>query len=249
MGPVAQQIEAEGFVGRDAHLISHINTRVDGAIEVLNVRVVGDSMRKGDVLCEMVSPLIGSSNGELVRAVQDGNPHIRDKARAKLRSHGMSSDQIARIEAEGPLARYIDYTAPRDGVIISLEAADGMSIPPSIPRRAGCPVRLRFDNAEGVLRPNMFGSVRLIPNQTRNALTIPSEAVIPTGSAEPVSLKAGGVALMPRQIATGLRDSFRAGGRTEVVQGLTPGQEVVASGRFLIVSESALNAGPTGCWA
>lgn len=105
------------------------------------------------------------------------------------------------------------------------------------------PVRLRFDNSEGLLRPNMFGNVSLIPNQTRMALTVPTEAIIRTGAAERVILKTGEGTFKPRLITTGLRDNFGGGGRTEVVQGLAPGEEVVASAQFLIDSESALSAG------
>ena len=104
-------------------------------------------------------------------------------------------------------------------------------------------VRLRFDNKDGLLRPNMFANVSLIPAEVQEALTVPSEAVIRTGRAERVILKQADDTFRPRLVTTGLRGGFGAGGRTEIVQGLAPGDEVVASAQFLIDSESALNAG------
>ena len=298
MSEISHRIETVGVVGYDDHLTSHIHTRVDGWIEALNVRAVGDLVRKGDILFEMFSPLIGSASGDLVRAVEDGNPRILEAARSNLRSHGMSDEQIARIEANRELARNLEVSAPQDGVVISLEAADGMFLQPGVravsltdlravwlivdvferdiarmtddmravarfehlhgrtfegkidyvypeldPKTRTLPVRLRFDNSEGLLRPNMFGNVSLIPNEMRIALTVPTEAIIRTGSAERVILKTGQGTFMPRLITTGLRDNFGEGGRTEVVQGLAPGEEVVASAQFLIDSESALRAG------
>ncbi len=295
---ISHRIETVGFVGYDEHLTSHVHTRVDGWIEALNVRAVGDPVRKGDILFEMFSPLIGSASSDLVRAVEAGDPRIVEAARSKLRSHGMSDDQIARIEAEGVLARNIEVLAPQDGVVISLDAADGMFLQPGVravsltdlsavwlivdvferdiarmtddmravarfehlhgrafegvvdyvypeldAETRTLPVRLRFDNSEGLLRPNMFGNVSLIPNETRMALTVPTEAIIRTGAAERVILKTGEGTFKPRLITTGLRDNFGGGGRTEVVQGLAPGEEVVASAQFLIDSESALSAG------
>lgn len=74
-------------------------------------------------------------------------------------------------------------------------------------------------------------------------MTVPSEAVIRTGSAERVILKTGEGTFKPRLVTTGLRDSFGEGGRTEILQGIGPGEEVVASAQFLIDSESALSAG------
>lgn len=111
------------------------------------------------------------------------------------------------------------------------------------PKTRTLPVRLRFDNSDGQLRPNMFGTVSLVPSQSRVALTVPSEAIIRTGTAERVILKTGDGTFMPRLVTTGLRDNFGGGGRTEIIQGLAPGEEVVASAQFLIDSESALNAG------
>ena len=104
-------------------------------------------------------------------------------------------------------------------------------------------VRLRFDNAEGILKPNMFANVALLPHATRKALTVPSEAVIRTGKAERVILKTDDETFRPRLVTTGLRDGFGTEGRTVIEQGLSPGDEVVASAQFLIDSESALNAG------
>lgn len=295
---ISHRIETVGFVGYDEHLTSHVHTRVDGWIETLNVRAVGDPVRKGDILFEMFSPLIGSSSAELVRAIQANEPRIIVGARGKLHSHGMSDAQIARIEANREPERNLEVLAPQDGVVISLGAAEGMFLQPGVravsmtdlsavwlivdvferdiarmsddmraiarfehlngrtfegvidyvypeldAETRTLPVRLRFDNSEGLLRPNMFGTVSLIPNQTRMALTVPTEAIIRTGAAERVILKTGEGTFKPRLITTGLRDNFGEGGRTEVVQGLAPGEEVVASAQFLIDSESALSAG------
>ncbi|RAI01614.1 efflux RND transporter periplasmic adaptor subunit [Acuticoccus sediminis] len=103
------------------------------------------------------------------------------------------------------------------------------------------PVRLRFDNADGLLRPNMYATVSLAPDSGREAVTVPSEAVIRTGRAERVILKVGDGRFRPRLVTTGLTDGYGEGGRTEIVQGLKPGEEVVASAQFLIDSESAMN--------
>lgn len=295
---ISHRIETVGFVSYNEHLTSHVHTRVDGWIEILNVRAVGDQVRKGDVIFELFSPEFGIASFDFIRSNEEGAGISLEAARSKLRSHGATESQIAEIEKTGEVARRIRIEAPRDGVVISLAAADGMFLKPDTqavsitdlsevwlivdvferdiarmtddmqaiarfehlpgrtfegeidyiypeldPQTRTLPVRLRFDNAEGLLRPNMFGTVSLVPGQTRSALTVPSEAVIRTGAAERVILKTGEGTFKPRLITTGLRDNFDGGGRTEVVQGLAPGEEVVASAQFLIDSESALSAG------
>lgn len=298
MTDVAPKIETVGFVGYDEHLTSHVHTRVDGWIEVLNVRAVGDVVRKGDVLFELFSPEFAVASFDFLRSLDNGSGLSLEAARNKLRSHGATERQIAEIEASGTVARRIAVEAPRDGIVVALQAADGMFLQPGTqavsitdlsqvwlivdvferdiarlsedmaavarfehlsgrtfegrvdyvypeldPRTRTLPVRLRFDNSEGLLRPGMFGNVSLVPTASRQVLTVPSEAVIRTGSAERVILKTGEGKFRPRLVTAGLRDSFGEGGRTEILQGLSPGEEVVASAQFLIDSESALSAG------
>ncbi|MFD1697358.1 efflux RND transporter periplasmic adaptor subunit [Roseibium aestuarii] len=295
---VSRKIETVGFVGYDEHLTSHVHTRVDGWIETLNVRAVGDEVKKGQVLFELFSPEFSVASFDFVRSLQNANGLTLESARNKLRSHGASEAQIAEIERSGQPARSIQIVAPRDGVVIALNAADGMFLQPGtqamsitdieevwlivdvferdiarltedmsaiarfehLPGQSftgkidyiypeldaktrTLPVRLRFPNTDEKLRPNMFGTVTLVPNETRTAITVPSEAIIRTGSAERVIIKTGTGTFKPRLITTGLRDNFGEGGRTEVIQGLAVGEEVVASAQFLIDSESALSAG------
>jgi len=101
------------------------------------------------------------------------------------------------------------------------------------------PVRLRFDNEAGLLKPNMFAEVTLLGAASREAVTVPAEAVIRTGRAERVILALPEGRFKPRLVTTGLKDD----GRIEIVQGLEAGDRVVASSQFLIDSESSLSAG------
>lgn len=101
------------------------------------------------------------------------------------------------------------------------------------------PVRLRFDNGDGLLKPNMFAEVSLIGASGRNAVTVPAEAVIRTGRGERIILALPEGRFRPRIVTTGLKE----GDRVEIVQGLQAGERVVASAQFLIDSESSLSAG------
>lgn len=295
---VGKRIETVGFVGFDDHRTSHVHMRVEGWIEKLRVRAVGDPVRKGDLLFEVYAPQITIGSYELIRAIGRGAQQEADIARGKLKNFGVTSRQIAEIEKSTAPAEHIRVYAPQDGVVVDLAAADGMFLKPetralslvdlsslwllvdvferdlgqlspdmkvearfeALPGKVfqgkidyiypeldsktrTLPVRLQFDNREGLLRPRMFGTVSLLPATTREAVTVPSEAVIRTGRAERVILRTGDGTFQPRLVTTGLRDSFGEGGRTEIVQGLAPGEVVVASAQFLIDSESALSAG------
>ena len=96
-------------------------------------------------------------------------------------------------------------------------------------------VRISMPNEQGELRPGMLANVSL-GSTAREALTVPSEALIYTGERTAVILR-GKNGFRPVEVSTGAEGN----GRTEVLSGVAAGDEVVASGQFLIDSEASLN--------
>jgi membrane fusion protein, copper/silver efflux system len=96
-------------------------------------------------------------------------------------------------------------------------------------------VRLDLVNSESKLRPGMYASV-MINSSPHEALSVPTEAVIATGTRKVVIVKERST-FRPAEVTTGIERD----GHTEVLQGLREGEEVVASGQFLIDSEASLN--------
>lgn len=98
-------------------------------------------------------------------------------------------------------------------------------------------VRIRFDNADGRLRPNMYAHVT-IAGTPRSALYIPSSALIRTGRSERVAVALGGGRFDICPVVAG----FETGTDVEILKGLRAGQLVVVSSQFLIDSEANLDA-------
>jgi Cu(I)/Ag(I) efflux system membrane fusion protein len=98
-------------------------------------------------------------------------------------------------------------------------------------------VRLVFDNAELLLKPDMFAQVTIYAGKQLDALVIPSEAVVRSGAKTLVFIVRGSGKFEPREIMTGLSSN----GDTAVLDGLKAGEEVVTSAQFLIDSESRLH--------
>ena len=263
---VAPFIETVGFVAYDDDATSHIHARIAGWVEGLRVRAVGDPVRAGEALFEVYGPRqerdamdrIGAPAEHLrIRAPQSGvvtalaasegmylEPGMRAMSITDLSTVWVIADvferDIGRL-SEGMTAEARFESLPRD----LFEGEVDYIYPELDAKTRTLAVRMRFDNAEGKLRPNMFGRIRLSAMEARQAVTVPSEAVIRTGRAERVILGTGDGTFRPRLVTTGLRDGFGTGGRTEIVQGLEAGAQVVASAQFLIDSESALSAGMT----
>lgn len=97
-------------------------------------------------------------------------------------------------------------------------------------------VRVELDNSQGRLRPGMTAQVRLSQSSSSDALWLPSEAIIRTGRRALVMLAEDGGRYRPVEVRLGPENA----GRTVVTQGLTEGQQVVASGQFLLDSEASL---------
>ncbi len=98
--------------------------------------------------------------------------------------------------------------------------------------------RLELDNASGALTPGMLMRVRVSAATAAAQLVVPSEAVITTGKRSLVIVRNGNGSMQPVEVVTG-RDT---GSDTVITSGLTEGQQVVASGQFLIDSEASLKS-------
>ncbi len=96
-------------------------------------------------------------------------------------------------------------------------------------------VRMRFDNEDLVLKPNMFAQVSIRASHQQVSLVVPKEAIIRTGYQNRVVLDLGGGRFKSVAVRVGHMDA----GYAEVLAGLNDGDRVVTSAQFLIDSESS----------
>ena len=97
-------------------------------------------------------------------------------------------------------------------------------------------VRIEFENKQGLLKPDMFGDVRIASNTVKTGLFVPRESVLMTGKKAHVFVQTKGGSFEPRTVKTGLASD----GLVEVLEGVHAGEWVVSSGQFLIDSESSI---------
>jgi len=97
-------------------------------------------------------------------------------------------------------------------------------------------VRASLDNPQLLLKPGMFARATIGGGGTREALLIPSEALIRTGTRTVVIVAEDEGRFRPAEVKVGAE----TGGRSEILEGLAEGDEVVSSGQFLIDSEANL---------
>ncbi|MDT8283464.1 MAG: efflux RND transporter periplasmic adaptor subunit, partial [Gammaproteobacteria bacterium] len=98
-------------------------------------------------------------------------------------------------------------------------------------------LKFRTDNSE--LSQSMFAHISISGNSRKNVLLVPTDTVIKTGKGDRVILASGNNQFQPVEVVAGEESD----GWTEIRKGLEVGEKVVASGQFLIDSESNLQAG------
>jgi Cu(I)/Ag(I) efflux system membrane fusion protein len=102
-------------------------------------------------------------------------------------------------------------------------------------------VRLSAANPGGALRPGLYGTAAFA-SAGQNVITVPRDAVVDTGLQQHVFVAAGD-RFEPRAVIVGVQ----LADRVEIREGLKGGEQIVASGVFLLDSESRLRAtGGTG---
>ena len=98
-------------------------------------------------------------------------------------------------------------------------------------------VRVELHNPGFTLKPGMYGSLQF-EGRLADGLTIPRSAVVATGTRNLVFVKLADGRFEPREVVTGAATPDRI----QVLQGLVPGDTVVASGTFLVDAESNLGS-------
>ncbi len=98
-------------------------------------------------------------------------------------------------------------------------------------------VRVELRNDDLRLKPGMYARVEIPVRVAEDAVVVPREAVIDTGTRQLAYLALGSGRFAPREVVMGAAGD---GGVVEIRSGLTPGDVVVTSGQLLIDSESRL---------
>ena len=99
-------------------------------------------------------------------------------------------------------------------------------------------VRLRFNNSDGQLKPNMFAQVSIATQPRENVLQIPTQAVIRTAKQNRVVVE-----LEPglfKSVAVELGQISED--RVEILDGINVGDTIVTSAHFLIDSQSSISS-------
>ncbi len=105
------------------------------------------------------------------------------------------------------------------------------------PRTRTLRVRLKIATPRHQLKPNMFADVTLF-SRSKQALTVPAEALIYYEKSPRLVKVVAQNKYQPVEVKVGMKSD----GKVEIIQGIKEGDKILASGQFMIDSESNLQA-------
>jgi multidrug efflux pump subunit AcrA (membrane-fusion protein) len=130
-GPLRRTLRATGVIEYNQRTLGEVTTRFEGWIEKLYVNALGEPVTRGDPVLEIYSPQLYSAQAEYLLAIEAGGKTTppgeatRSRALVRLKSFDMTDEQIAELERTRQPRRTLPVLAPRDGVVIELEAVEG----------------------------------------------------------------------------------------------------------------------------
>lgn len=143
-GAIPLDIRTVGTLAHNERNIVAVNTKYDGWIEKSYFNTLGEHIKRGDLLFEIYSPQLVTTQKEYLAARQyldkmqasgyadvvNRARSLVDAARERLRYWDISDQQVGSIERSGELTRTVKVYSPAEGVLLekSANALEGMKL-------------------------------------------------------------------------------------------------------------------------
>src|ERR1035437_1440996 len=124
---LAKEITLTGKVMIDQNLSDAMSARVEGRIEKLAVKNVGDPISKGQLLYEIYSEDLNAAQREYILSFQKptSSEGFAEAAKNKLLLYGMSETQINQLKISKEVLQAVPVFSNADGFVSELSVAEG----------------------------------------------------------------------------------------------------------------------------
>lgn len=148
-GSLDLEIRTVGYLAHDDEAIFSVNTKFGGWIEEAHVATVGERVSEGDVLFEIYSPELVTSQWEYISAIEYAE-RLRERsahedavrqaesltaaARERLRSWDITPRQIAELETTREPSRTVEFVSPVSGFLVEKtgDSLEGLRLSPGM---------------------------------------------------------------------------------------------------------------------
>ena len=124
------QINTVGYVTFDEDKLVHLHPRVEGWINKLYVKSVGDPVKEGQAIYDIYSPELVNAQEELLLALERKNTRLIKAATNLLIALQLPKAFINTLKETGKVKQNITFYAPQKGVIENLYIREGFFVKP-----------------------------------------------------------------------------------------------------------------------
>jgi Cu(I)/Ag(I) efflux system membrane fusion protein len=121
-----------GYVAFDERRMRQVQPRAEGWIEGLAVRALGETVKAGQLLFTLYSPMLESAQQEYLDAQRIGNRDLIEASRERLRALGLDAGAAERLARAGRASGRVPFHAPIGGVVTDLAAREGAMVEPNM---------------------------------------------------------------------------------------------------------------------
>lgn len=123
---LSNEITITGKVAVDQNFTSAISSKVQGRIEKLFIRNIGDYISKGQILYEIYSEDLNATQEEYLLSLQQSvSENFKEAVKNKLLLYGMSESQIIQLKSSKKALPYIPVFSTQDGFISEIFISEG----------------------------------------------------------------------------------------------------------------------------
>jgi Cu(I)/Ag(I) efflux system membrane fusion protein/cobalt-zinc-cadmium efflux system membrane fusion protein len=141
-GDLKKIIRTIGTIDYDERRLYRINTKISGWIERLHVNYKGQEVKKGDVLLEIYSPELVSTQEEYLLALKNLDmvkeslfKEIKESAESLVRSTrrrlelwDIPESEIEALEKRGAIVKTMKLVSPANGIVVHKNVEEGMFV-------------------------------------------------------------------------------------------------------------------------
>ena len=125
---VGTAVQATGIVDFNARDVAIVQARTGGFVERVASLAPNDVIQSGALIAELLVPEWAAVQQEYLALKALGDPSFEGAARERMRLAGMPESLIRAVAASGKVRNRIAITAPRGGVIQTLDVRAGMTV-------------------------------------------------------------------------------------------------------------------------
>ncbi|AEP31581.1 putative cation efflux system protein [Glaciecola nitratireducens FR1064] len=125
-------IKTVGYVQYNEDTLVHVHPRVEGWIEVLNVKAAGEYVKKGEPLFALYSPELVNAQEEFLLAVKRANRNLMAAAKSRLQALQMPKIAIDKLVESEKVQQTVVFTASQTGFVDNLNIREGFYVKPGM---------------------------------------------------------------------------------------------------------------------